>query len=101
MGLSFQDDMDIAFAWKAMMQEVYTAVQKAGGWAWPMTGGLGLENATCATGMRDWCQGHPNGVMNVMFKTGGRGGPSNLTQPLHDLAAFLIVRGDYACVGYN
>ena len=34
MGLSYDDVMDITAAWKTLMPEVYTAVQKGGGWAW-------------------------------------------------------------------
>ena len=91
MGLSFADDMEIAYAWAALMKEVYAAIAKAGGWAWPMMSGSAIHQSTCAADLRAACK-QENGPMKNMFTTGG-GGPSNLTQPKTDVAYFLLVRG--------
>ena len=91
MGLSFAEDMEIANAWQSLMTDVYAAIADAGGWGWPLNGGDTVRRLTCAADLRAACK-QENGPLAYMF-TKGDNGPSNLTQPVTDLANFLLVRG--------
>lgn len=101
MDLDEEEVADITAAWKETMTAVYTAVLDHGGFSWPSFSGGGITAANCASELRASCK--PDAYQQtsaMMFEVAlADHGPSNLTQPTQDLAAFLVSRGPYAWIG--
>merc|ERR1711896_123931 len=64
-----------------------------------------VQESTCAENLRSMCAADSLPQTRAMMYSFGPGGchgdPSNLTQFDHDLANFLLIRGDYAWLGHG
>lgn len=66
---------------------------------------LVAKGSSCAPTLRALCKPDSPAQTRAMayaFSPGGCSGePANLTQPLQDIAGFLLTRGDYAWLGHG
>jgi hypothetical protein len=111
MGLSDEDVRDITQGWLRTMTEAQAALVGAGGYTWSLLPGQDNANAAprmlargapCATSVRAACGGAWEPAPLVMGLTPGK----NLTaDPLpllqQELAAFLLMRGGHAYLGWG
>jgi len=101
MGLTQADTTAITDAWRETMSAVHEAINAHGGWSWDQFHGISTPNKESCTGFfRDACSpGHPRYESEVVMHTlSWNGKLLNLT---NDLVTFLLVRGDYAWIGYT
>ena len=100
MGLTQADTTAITDNWRQTMQDAAAAIQAHGGWAWYMfedsSAPLAPDSAYCASYFRgaaplrevallfQWTNSSQYPLPNVKF----------------DLASFMLVRGDFAWLGY-
>ena len=98
MGLTQADTTAITDNWRETMQQAAAAIQANAGWAWYMFQDTTAPNAaTCASYFRsiDWARSAA-----LLFQwTNSSEFP--LPNVAVDLASFMLVRGDYAWLGYS
>jgi len=111
MGLTDEDIRDITVGWLQTMTAAQAALLKAGGYTWSLLPGQDNANAapkmisqgaSCEASVRAACGGAWEGAPLVMGLTPGK----NLTaDPLpllqQELAAFLLMRGGHAYLGWG
>ena len=93
-------------AWCATRQRIEASVLANEGWIWQMFVNFKTpDKASCASTLRQQCSA---GVSSTYYNstiyhalTFDRGSPSNLTNFNQDLAVFLLLRGEYAFLGYG
>ena len=99
MGLTQADTTAIADNWRLTMSTAAAAIQANNGWAWYMfTNGAPPDVASCTSYFR----GAGNNLRDVALLyqwSASRSYP--LTNVDFDLASFMLVRGDYAWIGYS
>ena len=99
MGLTQADTTAITDNWRETMQQAASAIQTAGGWAWYM---FTDSHAPDASGCAAYFRGEGAQLRNValLFQwTNSSQYP--LPSVAADLASFMLVRGDYAWLGYS
>ena len=100
MGLNASDVNDITVAWKNTMNMTHHSLVKNGGFDWQLLTGVKSPNKTLCT---SWLEG--NGAKGLKDKAIQYSftvdGNIQWTQFDVDLAMFLLVRGDYAWLGYG
>jgi len=102
MGLTQADTTAITDGWRTTMDAVHAAVRAAGAWSWDQFRGVSTpDQASCTKFFRSACApGKPSyaseALMHGLTWTDGK--LPNLKQ---DLATFLLIRGDYAWLGYS
>jgi hypothetical protein len=99
MGLVQSDTTAITDAWRSNMEAVESALQANGGWAWSMfTSVAGAPNQSeCANWFRST---GPRYNTSALFFQWTNSSAEVLPAVPQDTAAFLLVRGPYAWVGY-
>ena len=117
-GLTKADLTSITVAYDANMAVLRNHTLGLGKFAWQMlwTGGAATSSGStcpsplvtagnCATELRSLCTATSPAQTRTMmyaFAPGAcRGDPANLTQPMEDLANFLLVRGPYGYLGHG
>jgi hypothetical protein len=106
MGLVQADTTAITDAWRATMQEVFSAVVGAGGFAWQNFHSVTTPHmAQCASFFRAACS---QGTSSQYYKSATvlqLTYNNSLHDPLpifaEDLASFMLIRGPYAWIGYG
>lgn len=99
MGLTQADTTAITDAWSATMTAVHAAIAGANGWSWQMFETAGTPGkAQCAEWFRG--EGRLLNQTTLYFQY-----TNSTTYPLpafeQDLATFLLVRGDFAWLGFG
>lgn len=119
MGLTAEEQYNIAKSYEANMAVIYAEVLARGQFSWQqMWNGQSNPNdkngcctsplvrqSSCAASLRALCSASSpaqSRLMHYAFTPGGcSGDPGNLTDPLQDIANFLLVRGPYALLGHG
>ena len=106
MGLAAADVREIWEAWNATMRSVFQSVVAAKGYVYQMLNeNAGRDDADprpqCAAWLRESCEpGSPASSQPLLFRF-----TDETTRPLpypeQDVAMFLLVRGDFAWIGYS
>jgi hypothetical protein len=100
MGLTQADTTAITDGWRQTMQAVYDAIYANNGWAWQMfTTSNTPSPSQCLTYFRKTAL-----TLNstaLMFEFTNASSAATLPAFNEDLATFLLVRGDYAWLGYG
>ena len=100
MGLTQADTTAIADNWRETMQAAASAIQAHGGWAWYMFSGSSAPGpAECASYFRGASAAGLRNVALLFQWTNSSQYP--LPNVAADLASFMLVRGDYAWLGYS
>lgn len=120
MGLTAAQQYSIAKSYEANMAVIFDEILKRGMFSWQQlwngqssptdkngccTTPLVRKGSTCASSLRKLCTANSpaqNRAMMYAFTPGGcSGDPGNLTDPLQDIANFLLTRGPYAWLGHG
>jgi hypothetical protein len=120
MGLTPDQQLAISKSYTANMEVIYAEILQRGMFSWQQmwngqgspdekngccTSPLVRKGASCAPQLRSLCTATSPAqtrLMKYAFTPGGCGGdPGNLTDPLQDIANFLLVRGPYAYLGHG
>lgn len=121
MGLTAEDQRKISKSYQANMAAIYDEILKRGMFSWQQmwngspdpTSKNGcctrpiIRNETCAESLRTFCAADSPSqtrVMTYAFSPGSCTGGSGLvplTQPQHDIANFLLIRGPHAFLGHG
>ena len=120
MGLTPAMQAQISKSYVANMAVIYAELLKRGMFSWQQqwngqenptakngccTHPLVSKGSSCAPTLRKLCAADSPAqtrVLNYAFSPGGcRTDPSNLTEPLQDIANFLLVRGPQAFLGHG
>jgi len=100
MGLTQADTTAIFTGWKTTMQAVYDAIYANGGWAWQMfTESSTPSPSECTNYFRNTALSLNTSA--VMFEFTNASHSPVLPAFSQDLATFLLIRGDYAFLGYG
>jgi hypothetical protein len=120
MGLTPSQQASIAASYTSNMAVIYAELLSRGQFSWQQlwngqgnpndkngccTSPLVRSGSTCAPTLRKLCTATSPAqtrYMTYAFTPGGcQGDPSALTEPLQDIANFLLVRGPYALLGHG
>ena len=120
MGLTPAQQYSISKSYQANMAVIYAEILQRGMFSWQQlwngqgspdekngccTSPLVRKGDTCAPSLRKLCSASSPAqtrFMKYAFTPGGCGGdPGNLTDPVQDIANFLLVRGPYALLGHG
>ena len=90
-------------AWCDVRHRLFAAAQAAGGWFWQMFSiATTPPQATCATTLREMCEAGASSVFaNATTMHSLTGDHATLPNLAQDLAVFLLLRGDYAFLGFG
>jgi hypothetical protein len=118
-GLTPEEQYNIYQSYTANMAVIYDELLKRGQFSWQqLWNGQGspdekngcctsplVKKDSCAASLRALCSATSPAqtrYMKYAFTPGGcQGDPGNLTDPLQDIANFLLVRGPYALLGHG
>ena len=107
MGLTQNDTTWITDNWRQTMQDIQAAVISAGGFAWQYFTTVRTPNkGSCATTLRSTCAAGTSSewgtsAIQHSLNTNVTNSKVSLLQLNEDLATFLLLRQDYAWLGYG
>ena len=105
MGLSEEGVRDITAGWRRTRDAAYAAALRSSKWAWQLFEQVGSpprQPSACAKYFRQACA--PDSVVArsaTFFSFSGARSPPSLPSPIEDIAAFLLIRGEFAWIGYG